>query len=262
MDKNNNIEMEDENFLFRKNKELPFITPSHYFDSLADRIINKVEAIEEVNEFGVLASLNKQPEFIVPENYFTKAENEIEHKAELAGLEELSKIPKPSLKPLSAEYFDSLKEKITNRVEIEDELKTYATLYSLDKQNAFEVSTDYFDTIADKVKERVHSTSRSRIPVLEQILQRFLKPKYSLAFGIAVIIGVGTIFYFHNQETIIPSGDCKTLACLEKREMLNDHTIREMDDDNLIDMVDVDKLDAQITKGIVKDSSVNNKNKK
>jgi hypothetical protein len=138
-------------------------------------------------------------------------------------------------------------------------LKDFATLYSLEKQNAFEVNADYFDTVADKVKARIYDNGKSKVSVLEQLFLLILKPKYSISFGVILITGIATAFYFNNKTTALPDGDCKTLACLEKREMLNEHTIREMDDDNLYDMVDVDKLDKQIAKGDSADStSVNN----
>jgi len=244
----NNLGLEEENYLFGKNKEVRFTTPAGYFHSLSDRIINKIEAAEEVSEFSILSSLDKQPIFGVPANYFTKAENEIEYKTELAELGELSKIDKPVLNSLQAEYFDSLKEKITRKVELQDELKEYATLYAMDKQLNFEVSVDYFDNVANRIKEKIHSTSQPKLSIIDRILFYVLKPKYSLAFGVVVIVGISSIIYFNRPNTIIESGDCKTLACLEKREMLNEHTIREMDDDNLYEMVDVDKLDMQLGK--------------
>ncbi len=249
MTDNNNIDnqgLDEENFLFGKNKEIPFTTPPRYFDSLTDRIMNKIEVLEELSQFSMLADISKQTAFDVPANYFAEIENEIEYKAELSELSELSKAGKPVLHTLEAAYLDTLKEKITSKIALQDELKPYATLYNIDKQQNFEVSADYFENVADRIKEKIHAKSSSKVSVMEQLLSVVLKPKFGLAFGVVVIIGILSIFYFNKPNTIIESGDCKTLACLEKREMLNEHTIREMDDDNLYDMVDVDKLDKQI----------------
>ena len=243
-----NLGLGEENFLFGKNKEVSFTMPPRYFDSLSDRIINKIEAAEEVSEFSILSILNKQSAFDVPANYFSKAENEIEYKTELSELGELSKIDKPVLNSLQAEYFDSLKVKVSRKVELQDELKEYSTLYAMDKQLNFEVSVDYFDNVANQIKEKIHSTSQPKLSIINRILFVLLKPKFSFAFGVVVIVGISSVIYFDQPSTVIDSGDCKTLACLEKREMLNEHTIREMDDDNLYEMVDVDKLDMQLGK--------------
>ena len=131
MSENINIEKEDENFLFGKNREMPFDVPAQYFNSLEQRIINKMEAMEELNEFSILSAIDKQKEFIIPDNYFSKAENKIEYKVELAALNVLNKIAKPALNTLPEEYQNSLTERIINKVELQEELKEFATLFYL-----------------------------------------------------------------------------------------------------------------------------------
>ena len=42
-------------------------------------------------------------------------------------------------------------------------------------------------------------------------------------------------------------GDCKTLACLERQEILNNNkVISNFDEDQLMDLVDVKSLDKQL----------------
>lgn len=261
MSENINIDNQEENYLFGKGRENNFSMPKGYFDSLEQRIINKLEAQEELSEFNVLSTINKKEEFIIPADYFTQAENEIEYKTELAQFSKLNTIVKPAENNLTEDYLTSLSEKIKSKVELNEELKSYSTLYYLEKQNNFEIQADYFDTVADRIKQRIHSSEENRIAVLEKVFLFFLKPKFGLAFGIAVITGLSIVFYINNKNTTITDGDCKTLACLEKREMLNEHTIREMDEDNLYDMVDVDKLDKQISGAETIDSAGVNKQK-
>lgn len=246
--------------MFGKNKNVPFTAPPRYFDSLSERIINKIEAAEELSEFSVLSGINKQTSFEIPAHYFSKIENEIEYKAELEELTELSKIAKPVFKPLDEAYADSLKERITGKIALQDELREFATLYSLEKQQNFEVKVDYFENLSDKIKEKIHASPSNPLAVIQKVLFALLKPKFGIAFGVVLITGIAILFYTNKPTEIIESGDCKTLACLEKREMLNEHTIREMDDDNLYDMVDVDKLDEQIGGGSEVDSTKVNKN--
>lgn len=247
---------EDENFLFGKNKELPFSLPTRYFDALSDKIKNKIEAEEELSSFALLSEMEKKSAFDVPAGYFSSLENEVEFQAELEEFAELSRIGKPVLKPVSAEYFDKLGAAVTHKIEQQEELKQFETLYSISKQQNFEVSPAYFDTLADKVKERIHSGNSES--VLQRIILLIFKPKFAVTFGLVAVTAVAGVLYLKSVNNTVNDGDCKTLACLEKREMLNEHTIREMDEDNLYEMVDVDKLDQQIGQAAVADSAKTN----
>ena len=260
LDQNN---IEEENFLFGKNKELPFIVPQGYFDSFAAILINRIEAMEELTEFEILKSLDKKTAFSVPENYFNSIDNNLEQENELAAFSVLNSIPKPVLKPLSAQYTDELNISMMRKAEIADEIKEYKTLYAIDKQNSFTVAPGYFDSIADDVKERIHSTATENVSLFARILQIIFKPKIAFAYSIVILLISGSVWYFNRDtHTMIQgsSGDCKTLACLEKNELINEKNVRDFDEDNLYEMVDVELLDKQISGKTVKTS--NNLNKK
>lgn len=260
LDQNN---IEEENFLFGKNKELPFIVPQGYFDSFATILINRIEAMEELNEFETLKSLDKKTAFSVPENYFNAIENGLEQENELAAFSVLNSIPKPQFKPLSAQYVDELNASVIRKAEIADEIKEYKTLYAIDKQNNFAVVPGYFDSIADEVKERIHSTATEQVSIFGRILQTIFKPKIAFAYSVVILLIAGSAWYFNRDtHTMIQgsSGDCKTLACLEKNELINEKNVRDFDEDNLYEMVDVEQLDKQISGTTDKTSdSVNKK---
>ena len=265
MTTNYNNQSEEENFLFGKDKKNPFAVPQGYFESLSAKVLNKIEVEEELKQYAVLSALTPpQPSllrqmlrinsergpFIVPENYFIKNENLLEYRYELATFNALASIPKPVLKPLSEEYLDSLSAKILKQIEVADELKEYSMLSELQKEKVFVVAPDYFETIADKVKERYHSSKREKISVVEQVLSLLFKPKMAFAYSMVLIVGIGMFFFFNKPNTVtIPAetGDCKTLACLERKELLNDHTIQNLDEENLYDLVDADQLDKQLS---------------
>lgn len=246
----NNNQMEEENFLFGKDKKLPFVLPQGYFESLSAKVINRIEAEEELKQYAALYAIAKQSYFIVPENYFIKNENLLEYRYELTTFNALAKTPKPILKPLTEEYLDTLSAKILKQIEVADELKQYSTLAELKKENAFAVNADYFESVADKVKERYHSTNTQKISIIEQVLGFIFKPKMAFAYSVVLIAGIGIFFYFIKPNTaVIPAetGDCKTLACLERKELLNEHTIQNLDEENLYDLVDADQLDKQLS---------------
>ena len=254
MSENNNNLFEEENFLFGKNKENPFAAPQGYFDSLSDKVMNKIEVEQERAQFTVLSTITPpQPSpkgrgcFTVPQNYFIKNGNLLEYKYELATFSELSKVPKPVLKPVTSEYFDALSANVLKQIELADELKNYSTLAEIKKEKAFAVDLDYFETIADRVKERYHSTENKKVSIIEQVLTFIFKPQLTIAYGLVLIVGIGAFLFFNQPEKIIESGDCKTLACLERKELLNDHTIQSLDDENLYDLVDADELGKQLS---------------
>ncbi|MCW3086217.1 MAG: hypothetical protein JWP12_3583 [Bacteroidetes bacterium] len=241
----------DEEFdLPAKGKQHSFVVPDGYFEKLSDRIMARIELEAEMEEFALLASIKKEPQFEIPADYFKAAENELEYKHELSEFEALAKIGKPVLKEeAQADYFAALDEKVLKRMEITEELSEYSTLAALEKENNFAVNAHYFETVADRVKEK-YRAQQQRTSVFGNVFAFLLKPRVAFTYSVMLIIGAG-VFYNNSKqkEEILPtvSGDCKTLACLEKREMLNDHTIREMNTDDLYDMVDVDALDKRLS---------------
>jgi hypothetical protein len=250
---NNYDKFQQENFLFGKDKKNPFVVPEGYFNSLSARLLNRIEVEEELAEFRKLASLKKPLTLSIPQNYFISLANILEYKYELSAYTELNKVAKPVLKPLLADYFNALDKKVLAQIELAEELKEFSVLSSIEKKNSFKVATEYFDTTTNEVKEKIHSSNERTPNILEQIISIIFKPKMAFALSFIVIIGF-TFFWYLNKsnQTATPSGDCKTLACLEKNELLNENNIRDFDDENLYEMVDEEILDKQITKDSLK----------
>jgi hypothetical protein len=114
----------------------------------------------------------------------------------------------------------------------------------------------------DEVKEKIH-TANQPIPtifqtIFEQLSLLLFKPKMAFALSFVLVIGFTAIWYLNKNDSPIQTGDCKTLACLEKNELLNENNIRDFDDENLYDMVDEEMLDKQMSgEGTDKDSLKN-----
>ncbi len=250
MSATNNDQFEEENFLFGKDKKNPFALPTDYFDSLSDKLINKIEIIQELEHYPSLSAVNQQLYFGLPQNYFIENENLLEYRYELSALNELSKISKPVLNPLTEGYLEALSNNVLKQIELADELKSYSVLAEIKKENAFAVDPDYFETVADNVKERYHSSNTPKISIVEQVLGLLFKPKMAFGYSIVLIVGMGLFFYFNQTGTVVTPadlGDCKTLACLERKELLNEHTIQNLDEENLYDLVDADQLGKQLS---------------
>ena len=55
------------------------------------------------------------------------------------------------------------------------------------------------------------------------------------------------MFFYKTPENIVETNDCKTLACLERNEILNNNkVITNFDEDQLMDLVDVNTLNQQL----------------
>lgn len=251
MENNNDISSED-NFLFGQDKNLPFSLPNGYFESFSAKVMNKIEHEEELAAYNQLASVNRELKFIVPQNYFTSLANIIEYKYEHVTYTQLSALEKPLTKGLPENYFEKLNQKVISGIESSSELADFPALAGIEKKNAFAVTPHYFEDTISEVKEKIHAKGSAFPDFIEQLYQLLFKPKMAFAFAsVVVVIGVSSVIYFSNRENprnVGVSGDCHTVACLEKNEILNEKHADDFDDENLYDMVDVDELDKEITK--------------
>src|SRR4051812_25389761 len=101
MKNSNHNNPENEDFLFGKDKKLPFIVPDGYFDSFAQQLIRRIEVMEEISGLPALSAVPKQLSYGIPENYFKISRDQLELKCELSDFSLLSSIPKKTLKPQS-----------------------------------------------------------------------------------------------------------------------------------------------------------------
>jgi hypothetical protein len=245
--KNNDYNLNDEpNFPLENNDKNLFGLPSNYFASFEDKLREKIELQDELEQFPILSSIEKNNMFEVPANYFISSENSLEYKTELDAYFKLQSIKKPVFEGLEEDYKKQLQSSITHKIEIVEELKDYKLLYSLNKENSFTVSENYFEGVATRVKERIFSVNEDRKSIIDVVLDAVFGKAMAFSFGLCLIIGV-SVFFYQTPENIIESGDCKTLACLERNEILNNNkVITNFDEDQLMDLVDVNTLNQQL----------------
>jgi hypothetical protein len=245
--KNNDYNLNDEpNFPLENNDKNLFGLPSNYFASFEDKLREKIELQDELEQFPTLSSIEKNAVFEVPGNYFICNENSLEYKTELDAYFILQSIKKLVFEGLEEDYKKQLQSSITHKIEIVEELKDYKLLYSLNKENSFTVSENYFEGVATRVKERIFSVNEDRKSIIDVVLDAVFGKAMAFSFGLCLIIGV-SVFFYQTPENIIESGDCKTLACLERNEILNNNkVITNFDEDQLMDLVDVNTLNQQL----------------
>lgn len=249
--KNNDYNLNDEpNLPLDNNGKNHFGLPEDYFSKFEDKLKKKIELENELeNElegFTILSSIEKTKSFIVPASYFESTKNSLEYNTELESYFRLQSIKKPVFTDLEEDYKQQLESSINHKIEIFEELKQYETLYSLDKVNSFVVSENYFESVADSVKEKFYSVKEKNKSIIEIILDIVFGKTMAFSFGLSLIIGL-SIYFYQTPENIIESSDCKTLACLEKNEILNNNKIiTNFDEEQLMDLVDVNSLNKQL----------------
>lgn len=231
----------EENFLSNIDKKQPFLLPNNYFDSLNERLINKLECEEELTVYKTLSKIDKEQNFTIPENYFENLKNKLEYKYEISNFEELVKVPKNSFNEPSADYFEQLESNINHKLELDSELQEFKILSGLEKKNPFSVDANYFEKRTEKI------ITQNKTSKIVQFKSFVFNPKLAIAASLITIVGAVAFWKLNNNNsTIIQASDCKTLACLEKYELLNEKNIDDFDDENLYEMVDIEELDKKI----------------
>jgi hypothetical protein len=245
--KNNYYNLNDEpNLPLNNNDKNSFGLPAHYFESFEDKLRKKLESQEELNEFALLSSIPKNNLFATPTDYFATTENTLEMIVELGTYTQLQSVKPLVGVELDEEYINRLQSAIKYKVELAEELKVYEKLYAIDKVNPFIASEAYFEGISERVKDRIYNLKDTKVSVLDRVLDFIFRKKMAFAFGLVIIISLSGYFY-NSLEKSLETGDCKTLACLERQDILNDNNvISNFDEEQLMDLVDVNKLHQQL----------------
>lgn len=252
---NFNDNFQEENFLSQWDKKNSFALPKGYFDSLSNRILNRIEHEQELAAYKTLSE-NRKATFKVPQNYFETLANTLEYKYELSVYPELASTKKPVLKALPENYFENLEKKVVDKLELESELKEFSVLSSIPKKNAFKVAPSYFESKTEDVKEKIHS-SKQESGIVRQLVVAFFRPQMAIAASLVLIVGLSAIWYFNRKDSTVLNGDCLTLACLEKHEILNEKNIQDFDDESLYEMIDETILDQQLLEDETSEDSLN-----
>ena len=242
---NKEINSNDEpNLPFDKNERPSFGLPSQYFESFETKLRQKLEIKNELNKFSVLSSIKKTNTFSVPKNYFNLSKEQLELETELVEYKTLISLKSHLDFPIDIAYLESLENNLVKKIHDIDELKDFTVLFSIEKKNSFSYPELYFEHVSHQIKEKIHITKSSFIELLIDII--FTK-KVALSFSAIAIIMLSWFLYAnHKTENLIDS-NCKTLACLEKQEILNHtKTISSFDDEQLIELVNLKKLNNQL----------------
>ncbi|MCE3229106.1 MAG: hypothetical protein K0S32_3657, partial [Bacteroidetes bacterium] len=225
-----------------------FGLPEGYFQNSASSIFNKIEWMDEHKQYPRLSELNKESGFIVPRNYFDASESELElidypnllqHKKDAGFIvpqnyfeelevSELAKVisqdPTRSILPMNSIEEDELNSisKDFLEEEFKHELTGFDLLNSIEKKNSFVVSENYFESSLNKISSAVRNkeqATRNKEQGTKVIRLFSAKIIYSAAAAMLVIT-LGIWIYNQYFKPVATNGDCGTLACVDKKDII------------------------------------------
>lgn len=210
-----------------------FGTPENYFESFSSRLFSKIKANEELKEYPLLSSLEKSNPFVVPAGYFEAKEELLQYPV-LRDLKQRNFI-------VPADYFETLPARVANKIAVAEETEVCETLFAINKENVFTVPEKYFEEFAGNVKAVVNPAKV--VPLYGRILK-----KYSFAVAAAILLLLTFTVILVNQKTEIqPNNECNTFACLSKTDILNSGVLRNVSEESLIDLVDIETLSDSLS---------------
>ncbi|HWY11959.1 MAG TPA: hypothetical protein VN026_11570 [Bacteroidia bacterium] len=242
------MNLNEENSKPNKNENNPFSLPDGYFGSFSQKMMHKIELVEELKEFKLLSSIDKKSPFITPDNYFAH----IEIKNELTAYSKLSSVKNENGFVVPELYFETSANSITTKIELAEELKGYPVLTSIEKQNVFVAPQNYFEGLSHTVRGKMFAGQTEETSVV-RILHLVFSKKTAYAIAAMLVISLGLYFYNSGEETV--SGDCGTLACMDKKEILKSNQVSNMDEESLMNLVDP----VQLSKNLKKASKTSDK---
>ncbi len=208
--------------------------PENYFESFSSRLFKKIEAEDELKDYPLLSSIGKNNPFAVPSSYFELREELLVYPT-LRNLRTLSfTVP--------ANYFNEVTARILNKVEVLEETKVYETLSSIGKENVFATPDKYFERLDIRFNNEVKEAKV--VSIFTGVKTTY---KVAMAAAVALIVTLSILFYNQNSEVLPANGDCNTMACLSKKEILNSNYMQSVSEENIIEMIDVKTLSDSLS---------------
>ncbi len=220
----------------------PFSLPEGYFGSFGKKMMLKIELAEELKEFKILSSIDKKLPFTTPDNYFAS----VEVKTELSAYPKLTAVKKQNGFSTPELYFETSAQAIKTRIEITEELKAYPALYSITKENVFTAPQNYFEGLSHRMRENIFVPAQES--GVTKILHLVFNKKTAYALAAMLVISFGLYFYNSGEETV--TGDCNTLACLQKQDIVKGDYLNTLDEDALMESVNIEKLSKSLQENL------------
>lgn len=226
------------------NRQLPYLVPAGYFDTLSDTINDRI-----ANGIVVLEGATNNI-YTIPQGYFNSLADNIMNRIKAMEAdttqEELSHLSPvlntvdkamPYSKP--AAYFEELPENViagANAVDfVNEELENLSPLMSSFKnKQVYEVPASYFDNLSNDVLSKVQTQNAKVVSV--SFRKRVLK--YTMAAAITGIVAISAWMYFNNANTIVePVVNSEKIP--EEIKAMTDSTLMSFADNNILSLAEI-----------------------
>lgn len=214
-----------------------FSLPDGYFKGSKTSIFNKIEWQNEHETYPTLLGLKGQHGFIVPQHYFDLSEQQLE----LLAFDQLAQIKKQNPFNVPKHYFVTAKDQMLVKADVVSELRDFDLLQSITKELPLTVSEDHFTLSKQRILIKTLPNSGAKIISLNR------KPYWFAAAAILTIVFSLWIYNSYFNQSDVIDGDCNTLACIEKRELLK-YKLDNLDNDELYELVNTQKLEERLIK--------------
>lgn len=215
----------------QNNKPKHFNLPKGYFENSMAAIKNRIECVEELSAYPLLAKKYTSG-FETPDNYFQNKEAKLEN-LPYPLLFENSKKESGFVTP------ENYEQQLNDRVS--DLVQTNTTSFILDpklKETPFNLPNGYFENNVNELKGILSPSKTKVIPF------NFVKIGYAIA---AVLVLVLSVVWFKNYYSI-PGNDCGSLACMDVNQLKQSKVLEGIETEDLYEAVDVAKLKNALTK--------------
>lgn len=195
-----------------------FSMPRDYFADSSGSILNKLGWLEEHKVYPFLSALQKEAGFYVLDQYFEHQRIQMEL------------LPYPHL----ATRFGEASGFLTPPHYLETATVIYPHLDGLSKANVFAVPDAYFEQSAEGLKPR-------EARVIGLWTRRI---SYSIAALLVLALGI----WLFQSLSVAKAGkeDCGTLACIDKKDILESNDLQSVDEEHLYDLVNVKTLEKKL----------------
>ncbi|MEI6022007.1 MAG: hypothetical protein WCR21_12840, partial [Bacteroidota bacterium] len=185
--------------------------------------------------YSILKDLKKENAFVTPDLFFQKSELQLE----LIAYEKLRGLPKHGVFGLPEKYFANGSSNLYENIAITGKDETqYKALNSIPKSQEFDIPHGYFEKNKESMLNSLGEKKRAKIVHLSF-------GQAAMAAAAVLLITLGFWFYPNNKSVVSPD-NCGTLACIEKRELLQSKQIENLDDDELFELVNPAKLEQKL----------------
>lgn len=221
-----------------------FGLPGGYFQRSALAIANKIEWQEEHRQFPLLLKNKGADGFSAPAGYFNRSEARLE----LLDLEHLSAVSRQNSFAVPEHYFEEAELKsLESGLGLEaQELAGFKMLNALPKRHPFKAPEGYFAAQAQHTNALLAKEARV-------IRLRPSKAWYAAAAALMIALG---FWAYHAYFRPVETGDCGTIACLDKQELINAKALENLENEELYELVNSKKLEEKLNKGSHKKENI------